>query len=413
MTGSTESCVIVGGGHAAAQLCPALRKFGWEGEILLVSEEPSLPYHRPPLSKDYLKGLRELDQILIRRDAVYDKAGVIRLLGRQVVSVDREARFVSLDDGAHVRYDRLVLATGSVPRQLPVPGGDLPGVFVVRTARDVDGLREAVAAGGRAVVVGGGYIGLETAASLRTLGLEVTVVEALDRVLQRVTCPEMSRFFERIHREEGVEVRTGAQVTEILGNGAVSGVRLDDGSEVPAEVVVVGIGILPETTLAEAAGIDVDDGIAVDAHCRTSDERIFAAGDCTRQHCTHYDRALRLESVQNANDQATTAAKAICGVAEDHVALPWFWSDQYDVKLQIAGLAIDHDQVVTRGDPDGDRQFAAAYLRGGRLLAVDAANRPKDFLAAKKLIVEGAHMDVDRLGDPELPLTEAVLAEET
>ncbi len=400
--------VIVGGGHAAAQAVPALRRFGWKGTITLVSDEPTLPYHRPPLSKDYLKGVRDVDQILIRRAPVYEKAEATTLLGRRAVSIDREGRTLTLDDGSAWPYASLLLATGSLPRRLPIPGAELAGVHYIRNIRDVDGLRQELEPGRRAVVIGGGYIGLETAASLRALGHAVTLLEAQDRVLERVTCDPVSRFYERLHREEGVDLRTGVQAARLVGQDRVEGVELVDGIRIEADIVVIGIGIVPDTALAADAGVNVDDGILVDTNARTSDPHIFAAGDCTRFDHPIYARSLRLESVQNANDQAVAAASAICGAPAPYEAVPWFWSDQYDVKLQIAGLSSGHDEVILRGDPDDGRSFSALYLAQGRLLAVDAVNRAKDFMAAKKLLAAGAAIDRERAGDPETPLGEAV-----
>lgn len=400
--------LIVGGGHAAAQIVPALRRFGWQGGITLISDEPVLPYHRPPLSKDYLKGVRTRDQLLIRRDTVYEQAQARVFLGRRVEAIDRAAQTVTLEDGERLTYAHLVLATGSVPRRLPVPGADLSGVFYVRTLADIDGLKAVFAAGLRTVVIGGGYVGLEAAAALRGLGAEVTVLEALARVLQRVTCPAVSAFFTRVHEEEGVRVLTDARVAALAGDERVTGVRLADGAVLPADLVIVGIGILPATALAEAAGLAVDDGIVVDAFARTSDPRILAAGDCARFEHPLYGRTVRLESVQNANDQGTTAARTIAGDPVPYDAVPWFWSDQYDVKLQIAGLSQGYDRVVLRGDPSIGRSFSAVYLDGDRLLAVDAVNQAKDFLAAKKLVAAGARIDSSRAADPALPLAEAV-----
>ncbi len=396
--------VIVGASHAATQLAHGLRRCGYEGAVTIVGEEQELPYHKPPLSKDFLKGKRQFEQILLRPAAMYDKARIDLRLGRRVTAIDRGERSVALDDGSRLRWQQLVLTTGARPRRLPVPGAELDGVCYVRTVADIERLRAATAAGARAVVVGGGYIGLEVAASLRSLGMQVSVVEAEERLLSRITCPEMSDFFARVHREEGVALRLGSAVAEITGASRADGVRLASGEVEPADVVVVGIGIEPDTALAEAAGLDVDDGIVVDEFCRSSDPDIFAAGDCAR--CPHplYGDRLRLESVQNAHDQAMVVAHALTGDPRPYADLPWFWSDQYDVKLQIAGLSAGCDRIVTRGDPASGRSFALCYFAGGRLVALDAVNRPKDFVQARKLIAEGYTADPARLADPETPL---------
>jgi 3-phenylpropionate/trans-cinnamate dioxygenase ferredoxin reductase subunit len=396
---SSEHAVIIGASHAGAQLAANLRQQGWDGAISLLGDEAMPPYHRPPLSKDYLSGDKHSDQLLIRPGTFYEKSGIDLLLGTRVTGIDREARTLTLHDGATVPYTRLALATGAQVRRLDVPGVDLDGVFYLRDLGDVDRIRAYLGPGKRAVIIGGGYIGLETAASLRKQGLEVTVLEAQSRVLQRVTAPEISAFYSRVHAEEGVEIRTGAAVTAIQGEGAVAGVSLSDGAYLAADLVIIGIGVLPATDLAEAAGLEVDNGIVVDEYARTSDRDIVAAGDCTNHHNPIYDLKLRLESVQNATDQARTAAATLCGKLEPYRALPWFWSDQYDLKLQIAGLSLGYDNVVLRGNADRGRSFAAFYFSGDRLLAVDAVNRPKEFMATRRALTQGLSADPEALAD--------------
>lgn len=394
-----QHCVIIGASHAAASLAATLRQEGWEGRITLVGDELHPPYHRPPLSKAYLSGEKNVDSLAIRPRDFYEAQGIELRLGVRAERIDREARQVFLDDGTHLDYSGLALLTGALPRRMSVPGSDLKGVHYLRDARDVDAIRERVVPGKSAVIIGGGYIGLETAASLRAAGMQVTVLEAMPRVLQRVTAPEVSAFFERIHREEGVDIVTDTQVSAFTGDDTLSGVACNDASEYPADLAIVGIGVVPNTALAEAAGLEVGDGIIVDEFARTSDPCIVAAGDCTRHYNPVYDRWLRLESVQNANEQARTAAKTLAGNPVVYHALPWFWSDQYDVKLQIAGLSEGYDELVVRGDISTGRSASVFYLREGRLVAVDAINRPRDFMAAKRAILAGSAPGAAALAD--------------
>lgn len=399
---SGERCIIVGASHAAAQLSISLRQQGWQDEIVVVGDEPHLPYHRPPLSKAFLAGEKSLEDILIRPDSAYEKASVTFRLGMRVTAIDRERKVVSFSSGDELSYTKLALTTGSKVRQIPLPGVDKQGVYYLRTAADVHNIRAYVMAGKHAVIIGGGYIGLETAAVLCKLGMKVTVLEALPRVLQRVTAPEVSAFYERVHGEEGVAIVTGTGVAAIEGGERVSGVTTSDGQHFPADLVVVGVGILPETELAEAAGLEVDNGIVVNEYAETADPDIVAAGDCTNHYNAIYDRRIRLESVQNATDQAKVAAATLCGKREPYNTLPWFWSDQYDLKLQIAGLSQGFDQVVVRGNIETGRSFAAFYLHEGKLLAVDAVNNPQAFMLSKRLI--GTAVDPVALADENVNL---------
>ncbi len=398
------TCIIIGASHAAAQLGPTLRQSGWEGKILIIGDEPHIPYHRPPLSKDYLAGKKQMADIRIRPEEVYQKAGIEFLLGRRVETIDRDHKRVRLDGGAELPYDSLALTVGSRVRRVDLPGVDLPGVHYLRTAADVGDIRKQVVPGANAVIVGGGYIGLETAAVLRGCGMNVTVVEMMERIMQRVTAPEVSAFYTRVHGEEGVDIRCNLGVAAFEGQGRVEAVRCSDGARLPADLVIIGVGILPNMELARDAGLKVENGIVVDAFCRTSDPAIVAAGDCTWHHNPHYDRWLRLESVQNASDQARVAAETLCGKQTPYSALPWFWSDQYDLKLQIAGLSQGYDAVITRGDRDQGRSFAAFYLKSGKVIAVDAVNKPPEFMIGKKLISEGRPVDKVRLADVAVPM---------
>jgi 3-phenylpropionate/trans-cinnamate dioxygenase ferredoxin reductase component len=406
---ASNRCIIVGASHAAAQVAPTLRQHGWDGTITVMGNEYFLPYHRPPLSKDFLSGTKSIENIMIRPPATYEKAGIRFALGTTVDSIDRANKCLILDDGHPVPYDKLVLTVGARVRRVEIPGIDLEGVFYLRDINDVQQIRHFTDKAKRAVIVGGGYIGLETASSLRKLGMEVTVLEAMPRVLQRVTAPEVSNFYSRIHAEEGVNLVTDTQVEAIVGEKDVEAVVCSDGKRYPADLVVVGVGVIPNTELASNAGLAVDNGIVVDEYARTSDEDILAAGDCTSHLNPIYGRQLRLESVQNAIDQATVAAKTVCGELQPYSALPWFWSDQYDLKLQIAGLNQGYTDVVIRGDIEGSRSFAAFYLREGKLLAVDAVNRPREFMLGKKLITGEIDVDVTRLGDDSVELKEMLL----
>jgi 3-phenylpropionate/trans-cinnamate dioxygenase ferredoxin reductase subunit len=395
-----EHAVIVGASHGAAQLATSLRQGGWAGRISIVGEEPIPPYHRPPLSKAYLAGEKHSDELLIRPAAFYEKNEVDLVLGSRVTGLDRNNRQIILHDGGTIPYTRLALTTGARVRKLEsLPGHGLDGVFYLRDLGDVDLVRGFIGAGKSAVIIGGGYIGLETAASMRKLGMEVTVLEALPRVLQRVTAPEVSAFYSRVHAEEGVNIVTEAGVAALEGDVAVRQVRLVDGTTLPADLVVIGVGVVPDTELAEQAGLEVDNGIVVDEFARTSDPDIVAAGDCTSHYNPIYERRLRLESVQNATDQSKVAANTMCGKLEAYNALPWFWSDQYDLKLQIAGLSQGHDRVVLRGNVESGRSFAAFYFEGDRLLAVDAINRPREFMLVRRALTAGQSADPELLAD--------------
>lgn len=403
-------CIIVGASHAGATCALKLRRLGWSGSTTVVGDETHVPYHRPPLSKDYLKGGEDADLPRLSSLAAYEQAAVDLRLGIHVEKIDRARRCVSVTGGKELRYDKLVLATGARARKLPVAGTDLAGVNYLRDVDDVDRIRAVAKAGSDAVVVGGGYIGLEVAASLRSSGMNVTVLEAMDRVMQRVTSEPVSSFFTRLHREEGVDIRVQSQVTGFIGDKRLESVQLDSGEQIRADLVIIGIGVVPNVELAEAAGLQTDNGIRVNEFAQTDDRDIYAIGDCANFVHPRYGRQMRLESVQNATDQAMAAAKSIAGQPAPYESVPWFWSDQYDVKLQIVGLADGYDEIVVRGSADTGRQVAFLYLRDRKLLAVDALNSPRDFVHGKKLILSGATLDADKLADPGAGILDAVMA---
>ena len=404
---SEDHCVIIGGSHAAAQLAPSLRQGGWDGKISIISADPFPPYHRPPLSKTYLDGSSGLEQLQIRPVQFYEKHEIDLVLGSVVVSIDRDKKAVVLHDGGTIPYTKLALTTGAKVRKIDLPGSDLEGVHYLRDIADVNLIKHFVGTGKSAVIIGGGYIGLETAASLRKLGMEVTILEAMPRVLQRVTAEEVSAFYTRIHNEEGINIITDASVQAIHGDNHVVSVSLADGNTLKADLVIIGVGVLPETDLAEAAGLEINNGIVVDEYTRTSDPDIVAAGDCSFHYNPIYDRHLRLESVQNATDQARVAANTLCGKLEPYRALPWFWSDQYDLKLQIAGLSQGYDQVVVRGQTETGRSFAAFYFTDGKLIAVDAVNRPKEFMLSRRALGAQKSVDPVKLADESIDIKDA------
>ncbi len=402
----SEHCVIIGASHAAAQLGGSLRQEGWEGKISIVGDEPYLPYHRPPLSKAFLVGEKPEDELLIRSANFYEKNNIDLLLGCRVSRIDRDAKRIILHDDAEIPYTKLAITTGARVRKVPITGSELAGVCYIRNLNDVKQTHKFTGAGKSAVIIGGGYIGLEAAASLRKIGMSVTVIETMSRVLQRVTAPEVSAFYTRVHTEEGVDIRTEASVEAITGEQHVDGVRFSDGTAVSADLVIIGVGVIPNIELAEGAGLNIDNGIVVDEFARTIDHDIVAAGDCTNHYNPIYNRQLRLESVQNATDQSKIAAKTVCGKLEAYKSLPWFWSDQYDLKLQIAGLSQGFDQVIIRGDSKSSRSFAAFYFCEGRLIAVDAINRPKEFMASKRALTSGQVVDLVKLADDTIDLNE-------
>jgi 3-phenylpropionate/trans-cinnamate dioxygenase ferredoxin reductase subunit len=399
-----RNVVIVGAGQAAAQAVDTLRRRGFDGAITLIGEEPESPYQRPPLSKKYLGGALQKERLLIRPLQFYADHRIDLRLGRCVLEIDRRARQVRLDDGERLAYDALLLATGSRPRRPPIPGASLEGVHFLRTVRDVDRLREALVPGRHMAIVGGGYIGLEVAATCRELGLEVTVLEMASRLMSRVVCEPISAFFEAEHARHGVRTVCSAKVQALTAAGErVRGVLCEDGSEYPAEIVLIGVGVVAAEELAASAGLECANGIVVDEHCRTSDAHIYAAGDCTNHPNPHYGVRVRLESVDNAFEQGSSAALNLLGVPTVHDKVPWFWSDQYDLKLIIVGLCQGHDAIIVRGAP-ASRSFSVCYLRAGELVAIDTVNSPKDQMAARKLIAARVRPDPRKLADARVPL---------
>ena len=419
-------CIVIGGGHAAANLAPTVRAKGWQGKITVISEEDLAPYHRPPLSKDYfaqcLHGGEDEKEtarkgLYIRKPDFYEKKNIDLKLNMRVTKVNRENKTIELDNGEIIAYDKLALATGATPRKLNISGSDLDGIFYMRGVQDADAVIESVSAqikkeqATKAVIIGGGYIGLEAAASLRKVGVEVTILEAADRILQRVTGPVMSDFYRRVHQEEGVIIHEDIAAIERFkgasnGENRVEKILLADGSEYEADLVLVGIGVIPNTKLAEDCGLETSNGIRVNEFAQTSDPDIFAAGDCANFHDGFYGLDLRLESVPHANGQAATAGAAICGEFKPYTAFPWFWSDQYDINLQIAGLSIGFDDIVIRGNLETARDGSAYYFKGDQLIAVDAINRPKEFMLARKHIPLKPRVDKTLLIDDSLDISE-------
>lgn len=377
--------VVIGAGQAGAQTIISLRQGGFDGNITLIGEEKELPYQRPPLSKKFLSGEMPAERLYFRPADFYEKENVTVKLSCRAETIDRDTKTITLDTGETLTYDKLMLSVGSRPRPLPLEGADKPNVFAVRSIADIEAMMPLFEAGKKLVIIGGGYIGLETAAVAQKMGLHTTVVEAMDRVLARVTDAQISEFYQNLHREEGVDMRIGTGVEGFAFEDSVTGVKLSDGTLLDADLVVVGIGILPNIEIAETAGITTDNGIVVNENAQTSDPDIYAGGDCTQHPNSLLKRNLRLESVQNAIEQGKAAAAHMLGDAKPYADIPWFWSDQYDVKLQTVGLSGTHDKTVLRGDPS-TRSFALFYFEGDKLVAMDAINRPAEFMVAKKLV---------------------------
>lgn len=412
---NSEACaIIVGAGHAGAELSAALRDQGWAGRIVLIGSETPLPYHRPPLSKAYLAGEANEQSLVLRAEAAYERAQVERWFGVRVEVIDRVRHQVTLSDGRELRYSKLALATGGRARTLPASVLSQPcaNVHVLRTLADAEGIRTQLSAGARLVVIGAGYVGLEVAASATKLGVKVTVLESAPRVLARVTAPEISAFYEQAHRQAGVDLRTHMQVEQLeldREGRRVQNVRCADGSVFPADLVIVGVGQLPNVELAQAAGLAVDNGVLVDEFTTSSDPDIVAIGDCSNHPSALYGRRIRLESVPNALEQARTAAATLCGKNKSYNAVPWFWSDQFDLKLKMVGLSQGYDQLVLRGAP-ASRSFSAFYLQGKRVLAVDTVSRPQDFMLAKRFVGERIDVDPAQLADESVSLKQLLPA---
>ncbi len=401
------SMIIVGGGQAGAQAVDTLRREGFTGRLVLICEEPELPYQRPPLSKKFLSAELAADRLLFRHRSFYQEHGVELMLGVRAVRLDPSQRQIELSDGQTLAYGQLLLCLGAVARRITCPGADLLGVHYLRNLADVAPLRAAFKPGARAVVIGGGYIGLETAATARKMGCEVTVLEMADRVMNRVVSSCVSQYFAQVHQTHGIDLKCGVRVVAVEGRERAEYVLCADGSRFAADIVVVGVGAIANTELAESAGLACDDGICVDEYCSTSVPGIYAAGDCTNHPSPRFGRRVRLESVDNAFEQSKTAALNMLGRPTVHDRVPWFWSDQFDNKMLIVGLTYGHDTQVVRGDPKS-RSFSVCYLKERELLAVEAVNHSKDYMAARKLIAERAVMDPAKLADLNIDLKEAV-----
>ncbi|WP_372748089.1 NAD(P)/FAD-dependent oxidoreductase [Litorivivens sp.] len=399
----SETVVIIGAGQAGGDMTTALRQQGFEGRIVLIGEEPALPYRRPPLSKAYLSGEMSEAQLYIKPASTYEKQNVDVKTGVRVESIDRAAHTVTLDTGEVIEYTKLAFCTGGHARRLPLAGAEKPNVHYVRTIADIERLKAQFQPGKRLLIIGGGYIGLEAAAVGIKKELNVTLVEALPRLLARVTGPELSEYYYGVHSAKGVDIKLGAGVEALEGGDTVETVVLADGTRLQADVIIVGIGLIPNTELAEAAGLDVDNGILVDLQCRSSDPDIFAAGDCANHDHGFLLRRIRLESVPNASEGARVIAATICGKEAQHNGAPWFWSDQYDLKLQMVGINQGYEEVVIRGSME-DNNFSAFYLANGVIISADTVNRPKDFMIAKKLVAGRVKSDAATLSDETVDL---------
>jgi 3-phenylpropionate/trans-cinnamate dioxygenase ferredoxin reductase component len=402
-----STILIIGGGQAGAQAIDTLRREGFGGRLVLIGDEPELPYQRPPLSKKFLAGEMTADRLLFRHRSFYDEHRIELKLGQRAVRIDAGARQVVLAGGEQLTYDRLLLCLGATSRLLTCPGAALSGVHYLRSLKDVSPIQANCKPQARVLIIGGGYIGLETAATCRKMGCEVTVLEMADRIMNRVVAPSVSKYFAEEHQTHGVNILCDMRVVRLEGAAKVERVVCADGSNHAADVVIVGVGAVATTELASDAGLICDNGIVVDEYCRTSDAAIYAAGDCTNHPSPRFGRRVRLESVDNAFEQAKTAAHNLLDRPVAHDRVPWFWSDQYDNKLLIVGLPEDYDRQVLRGDP-ASRSFSVCYLKGRELLAVEAINHSKDYMAARKLIAERALLHLERLADSGLALKEAI-----
>jgi 3-phenylpropionate/trans-cinnamate dioxygenase ferredoxin reductase subunit len=394
--------VIIGGGQGAGQAAASLRQLGYEGTVTILGEEAFPPYQRPPLSKQYLSGEMPLERVYVRAEKFYTDKDIDLRTNTRVTALDVETKTVTTEAGEAISYDKLMIATGSRPRKLNIEGSDLEGIHYLRTIADVDGIAKAMKTAKNLVIVGGGYIGLEVASVAATSGLNVSVLEMEDRILQRVTTPEMSAYYDQLHSGRGVNIMTNTGVSGFEGSsdGSVEKVLCGDTS-IEADLVIVGIGIIPNIELAADAGITCDNGIVVDDHCQTSNPDVYAIGDCSNHPNPILNRRLRLESVPNAMEQARVACANICGGDKIYAAIPWFWSDQYELKLQMVGFSSDGDTQVLRGDQSAN-QFAIFYLKDGAVVAVDAVNSPREFMICKQLY--GKQVDAEKLADSEVDL---------
>lgn len=401
----SETIIVIGAGHAGAQIVESLRGGGFDGRLIMIGDEAHRPYDRPATSKELLSGGIDLDRVFLKREQFYTDKAIDLRLSVSAIKIDPAAKTVTLSTGEALHYNTLVIATGARARRIQVPGADLDGVFYLRSLADSQAIGARLGPGKKLAIVGGGYVGLEVAASATKLGCKVAVIEMLERLLARVAGTEIADFYAEAHRAAGVDLHFGVVIERFVGEGSLKAVRLTDGTEIPADAVVVGIGAIPNTELAAEAGLAVENGIVVDDCGRTSDPSIFAVGDATNHPNDLLGKRLRLESVPAAMGQARAAASAILGNPKPFHEIPWFWSDQYDIKLQIVGMSEIGDQVVLRGNP-ADRRFAAFYLRKGKIVAVNAVNSGKDFIQGKKLVAEGRVPGVAKLANPDVPLAE-------
>jgi 3-phenylpropionate/trans-cinnamate dioxygenase ferredoxin reductase subunit len=399
----SKTAIIIGAGHSAGQVVASLRQKKYDGKIILIGDEDHYPYQRPPLSKKFLAGELAAERLYVKPVAFYDHPDIDVRLNTRVTEIDPPGRKVVDSSGQSYDYDDLIIATGARVRKLDLPGSDLPGVHYLRTINDVTRMQGYMREGARLVIIGGGYIGLEVAAVAATLGLKVTVVEMAERVMSRVVSEQVSSFYEAEHRAHGVDLKLATGLAGFAGGDSIEEVKLSEGTSIAADLVLIGIGVVPNVELAVDAGLHVDNGIRVDEYCRTSEQNIYAVGDCTSHPNRLLGRQLRLESVHNALEQAKTAASNICGEELPYSQVPWFWSDQYDLKLQIAGISQGYDDTILRGNPD-DRAFSCLYLKDGTLIAIDSINSPRDFMQSKPLIGNRAVISPEKLSDGDIAL---------
>ena len=392
--------VIIGCGQAGGQAAASLRQEKYEGPITMIGQEPYIPYQRPPLSKQYLSGEQEKEKLSLRQESFYSEKEINLKLETSVLSLDPHKKELQLENDETVTYDKLLVATGGRPRKLEVDGHTLKGIHYLRNIDDVDAIKTQMSISQNLVIVGGGYIGLEVASVAIKKGLTVSILEMESRILERVTTEEMSAFYHQLHTDEGVNILTSTQAKAFKGSETVESVACGD-HEIPADLVIVGIGILPNTEMAEAAGLETNNGLVVDEHCRTSNEHIFAAGDCTNHPNPILNRRLRLESVPNAMEQGRVAASNMLGGSKSYASMPWFWSDQYEHKLQMVGFSKDSDQSVVRGDMES-KSFTVFYLKDGSIIAADSVNNPKEFMASKQLV--GKKASIEALADTSIEL---------
>ncbi len=404
---SNKICVVIGASHAGVNFAFALRKEGWEGDIILFDRDPEFPYHRPPLSKAYLTSEEGTQQDLLFPKQNYETDKITLKLGKTISSINRKEKSITVSDGLVQKYDKLVLTTGARPFIPQIKGlNSAKNVFAMRTAEDALNIRKSLNKDrNKVVIIGGGYIGLETAASLSKLNASVTVLEREERVLSRVTAPEMSTYFKELHHKHGVSVLSNKNVTSVDFNNGINEVQCDDNSSYKADIIIVGVGIKVNTELAEETGLEIENGIKVDANCKTNDPNIYALGDCTFHFNPHYKKYIRLESVQNAVDQAKIAAKSICGEAVTYDSIPWFWSDQYDVKLQMVGLSQGYNQTIKRIETDRDNCQSVWYFKDDELLAVDAINNAKAYMLGTRFIQKNQKIDKLKLSDVSIAIT--------